>query len=277
MKISELPDNFEIETNEYQTKITKELLASLKEEVAEQLIDFVENVEYIHWLVSPNRPRAKDLPRDEQGRIIVNLTEPHILEDMDYFRPAGKHFEKHKCYTFLRPNKNPNSEFYKWFVEERRRCREGYVRESDGEWVTGYMYWYINYSPIMLTKTSKKSKKANRVEGFPLVWEGVYLRFHYLYQARENGMHAIELSRRGSGKSFCLASMMAKNLILGESSSMRKRVNTILTAYTKEYLASKDGTLSKFVPMIDFVADNTGFPRLRLRSSIKDMYCQNTG
>ena len=272
--IQELNEDFYIPTNEFQTEITKDFLMSLPEEVAEQLLDFVQNVEYIRNLISPSRRRAKDMPHDEQGRVIVDLANPHILENMDYFRPAALHFKEHGCYTFLRPNPNPNSEYRKWIDEEKRRCREGYVRESDGEWVTGYMYWYLNYCPIMLTRINKGKKKADRLEDFPEVWEGVYLRTHYIDQAREAGNHAIELARRGCGKSFGIASMMAKNLILGESSDMYKRVTTILTAYQKEYLADKDGTLSKFEPMINFVSENTEFPRLRLRSSSQDMFWQ---
>ena len=272
--IQELNEDFYIPTNEFQTEITKDFLMSLPEEVAEQLLDFVQNVEYIRNLISPSRRRAKDMPHDEQGRVIVDLANPHILENMDYFRPAALHFKEHGCYTFLRPNPNPNSEYRKWIDEEKRRCREGYVRESDGEWVTGYMYWYMNYCPIMLTKIVEGKKKADRVEDFPETWEGIYLRFHYLHNAREAGNHAIELARRGCSKSYTLASMMAKNLILGESVEVRKRVTTILTAYQKEYLADKDGTLSKFEPMINFVSENTEFPRLRLRSSSQEMFWQ---
>ena len=269
----ELSDDFYIPTNEFQTAITKDFLSTLPEEVAEQLLDFVTNVPYIQNLISPNRRRAKDMPHDEEGRVIVDLANPHILEDMDYFRPAALHFKKHGCYTFLRPNPNPNSEYKKWINEEKRRCREGFVRESDGEF-TGYMYWYMNYCPIMLTRVTEGKKKADRVEDFPETWEGIYLRFHYIHQARESGHHAIELARRGCSKSYSLASMMAKNLILGESTEVCKRVTTVLTAYQKEYLADKDGTLSKFEPMINFVSENTEFPRLRLRSSSQDMFWQ---
>lgn len=270
----DIREDFYIPTNELQTEITKDFLESMPEEVAEQFLDFVTNVEYIKNLINPNRRRAKDMPHDEQGRVIADLANPHILENMDYFRPAALHFKEHGCYTFLRPNPNPNSEYKKWITEEKRRCREGYVRESDGEWVTGYMYWYMNYCPIMLTKIEEGKKKASRIEDFPETWEGIYLRFHYLYQAREAGNHAIELARRGCSKSYTLASMMSKNLILGENSEVTKRVVTILTAYQKEYLSDKDGTLSKFEPMINFQSENTEFPRLRLRNSSQDMFWQ---
>lgn len=267
----ELSDDFYIPTNEFQTEITKEFMESMPDEVQQWFLEFIENVEFIKRLISPDRKRAKDCPKDDEGKIIVDITNPHILEDMDYFRPMALYYKEHNCYTYLRPNPNPNSEYRKLFDEEKRRCREGYIRESDGEWVTGYLYWYLNYCPIMLTRIEKGTNRASRVEDFPDMWEGIYWRFHYLDQARNEGEHAIELARRGCSKSFSLASIMAKNLILGESEKANKRVMTILTAYQKEYLGGKDGTLSKFEPMIDFVADNTEFPRLRLNSSMNDM------
>lgn len=267
----ELSDDFFIPTNEFQTAITKEYLSQYPDEVVEQFLEIINNVELVKRLISPHRKRAKDLPRDDKGRIIVDIANPHILEDMDYFRQMAIFYEKYGCYTFLRPNPNPNSEYRKLFDEELRRCREGYVRESDGEWVTGYMYWYMNYCPIMITKIDGRNKMANRVEGFPETWEGVYLMFHYLDQARKAGKHAIELARRGASKSYSLAAIMSHNLIVGENDTAKKRVMTVLTAYQKEYLGGKDGTLSKFEPIIDFVAENTEFPRLRLQSSMNDM------
>lgn len=256
--------------NEYQTPLNEETLKDIPNEVKEQLYDIINNVEFIQRLVSPNRQRAKDRPRDNDGKIIVDLANPHIVENIDYFRPTALHFKKYGCFTLLRPNSNPTSEYGKWLREERRRCWEGYIRPTDGEWVTGYMYWYLNYCPIMLAKKTG-AKTANRVEDFPEFWEGVYWRTHYLDQARKSGKHAIELARRGCGKSYTLASLMAHNFILGENAESHKRTMTVLTAYQKEYLAGKDGTLSKFVPMIDFIAEHTQFPRLRLRSSIQDM------
>lgn len=269
-----MDDTVVIQVNEYQTPITKGLLDKYPEFVQEQFLDFIDTVPLLKWMISPNRPRAKDLPRDDKGRIIVDITHPHILEDMDYFRPAAKFFEQNGCYSLLKPNANPNSEYGKWFSEEIRRCREGYVRESDGEWITGQMYWYMNYCQIMLNRKSDTSGVYLRVEDFPDFWEGIYYRFHYLEQARMRGKHCMELARRGCSKSFSLASMMSHNLILGENSENKRRVTSILTAYTKEYLAAKDGTLTKFTPMVDFCAEHTEFPRLMVKRSTAEMVWQ---
>lgn len=261
--------------NEYQTPLTDELLGSLPEEVKEELLETMNSVPLIKRLISPAREYAKDRPRDEQGRIIVDLANPHILEDMDYFRQPALHFMKHKCYTFLKPNSNPNSEYRKYWDEEIRRCREGYIRESDGEWVTGFLYWFLNYCPMMVNKVIPGTRKAVRIESFPFFFEGIYWRFHYLHQAREAGKHAIELAKRGCAKSYSLASIMSHNLILGESTEVKRRVITVLTAYQKEYLSdSKDGTLSKFKPGINFSFKNTPFPRLMLKNSPNEMAWQ---
>lgn len=261
--------------NKYQTELTEELMNTLPQEVQEQLLETLTTVEFVKRLISPNRPYARDLPRDEKGRIIVDITNPHIIEDADYFRQPAIHFLKHGCYTFLKPNSNPNSEFRKHWDEEKRRCYEGYVRESDGEWVTGFNYWFMNYCPMMVNKLIEGRKKAIRTEAFPFFFEGIYWRFHYLWQAREGGKHAIELAKRGCAKSYSLAAIMSHNLILGESEESNRRVITVLTAYQKEYLKDdKDGTLSKFKPSINFSFANTPFPHLMLKNSPNEMSWQ---
>lgn len=264
-----------INMNKYQTELTEELMNTLPQEVQEQLLEILTTVEFVKRLISPNRPYARDLPRDEKGRIIVDITNPHIIEDADYFRQPALHFLKYGCYTFLKPNSNPNSEFRRHWDEEKRRCYEGYVRESDGEWVTGFNYWFMNYCPMMVNKLIEGRKKAIRTEAFPFFFEGIYWRFHYLWQAREGGKHAIELAKRGCAKSYSLAAIMSHNLILGESEESNRRVITVLTAYQKEYLKDdKDGTLSKFKPSINFSFANTPFPHLMLKNSPNEMSWQ---
>lgn len=276
-----------IKMNKYQTELTEELVNSLPQEVQDQLFDIINNVEFVKRLISPTREYAKDRPRDDKGRIIVDLVNPHILENMDYFRPSAIHYEKYGTFTNLRPNANPNSEYGKWIREERRRIWDGYVRESDGEWVTGYLYWFLNYSPMMLSKIreykdkdgkKRKSKRADRVESLPECWEGIYWRFHCLDQASngglynnfEGGQHMAELASRGKGKSYSLASILNHIFVVGENEDAHEKVKGIVTAYQKEYL-TKDGVLNKFVDMANFCATNTQFPRRRLKNSLQEM------
>lgn len=267
-----------IEVNKYQTPLTDELLDTLPDEVRDQLFDIINNVEFVKRLISPSRGYAKDRPRDESGKIIVDLANPHILENMDYFRPTALHYEKYGTLTNLRPNANPNSAYGKWVREEKRRCWEGYVRESDGEWVTGYMYWFLNYSPIMLSKIRRGSKRADRIEALPECWEGIYWRFHCMNQASnggiynnfQGGQHMAELASRGKGKSYSLASILNHIFVLGENEEAHEKVKGIVTAYQKEYL-TKDGVLNKFVDMANFCASNTQFPRKRLKNSLQEM------
>lgn len=268
----------EIPVNKYQTPITEELLKKYPEEVVTAFMKDISSIEFIRRLISPDRKRAKDLERDDKGRIIVDIANPHILEDMEYFRPAGNFFKKHKCYTLLKPNSNPNSEYGKWLYTELDRIRNGMVRPSDGEWITGEFYYYLNYSPIKQSLVTGKSRAAQRVLNFPAIYEGTYLWEHYVEQARNGGIYndfqgaenAVMISKRGAGKSYNGASALARIFTCGDSKETCKEVTSYIIAYQKEYLI-KDGTLNKFTSMIDFAAENTQFPSRRLKNSLGDM------
>lgn len=256
--------------NKYQTKYSKEYLESLPKEVQEQYYDFITNVPYIQYLLSDNRPYARDLPRDEEGKIIVDVTKPHILEDTDYFRPSAIHYQQYGCFTKLKPNANPNSEFGKWIREEVRRCWEGYVRPSDGEWITGDMYFFLNYCPIQLIKKDSNGKSIRTID-FPKFWDGHYYKSHYLNQCRNEGHHAAELASRGKGKSYYAASMLAKRFILGESNDVKRKVQCVATASERKYIQGANQLLDMFQYYIDFCANNTEFPRQRITSSLQNL------
>lgn len=270
-----MEDKILVQTNEYQTPITEGLLSQYPDEVREQFMEFISTVPFIQNLISPSRPRIEELPRDEQGRAIVDITNPPTFENADYFRQSALYFLKEGVYTKLRPNPNPNSEYRKFWDREIERCYTGLLRESDGMWIPGYLYWFLNYCPMMINEYQKGKKKAIRKEGFGLFFEGIWLRYLYLRDARENGHHAAELAKRGCAKSYGLASIMSKNLILGESRETNRRNITVLTAYQKEYLKDdKDGTLSKFVPILSHLSKYTPFPRLMLKQSSNEMTWQ---
>lgn len=266
----------ELKFNKFQSTLEQLNIDSYPDEIKESFFDFLNNVPYIKALVSPDRPYAKDCPRDKEEKIIVDLTNPPIIEDTDYFRPVALHYQKYGCITKLRPNPNPNSEYGKWVREEVRRCFQGYIRPSDGAWVTGDMYFFLNYCPIVKVKRLQ-GKQGIRVVDFPDFLEGQWLKFMYIDQARKNAKHGSELASRGKGKSYTMASVLARRFILGEydplTKKITKRVESFVASYLKNYL-NEDGILNKFESYIDFCEQNTEFPRKRLISSINNMHWQ---
>lgn len=264
--------------NECQTSYEDLNLNRYPEEIKQQYDEFMATVPYLQHLSSPDRPRARDLPRDKYGRIIVNVTHPHILEDMDYFRPSALHYMETGRYCDYAPNANPNSPYMKWFAEETRRCWYGYVRPSDGEWIPGDYYFFLNYCPMNLTDDKKRSgNRAKRVKGFPRVWEGNYLRSHYLEQARNHGHHGAELASRGKSKSSYGAALLAKRFVMGEDSDVKSGVVSYITASDKKYLvANGDQTLDKFEFIINFIAQQTDlqWPSQRITSTLQNMQWQ---
>lgn len=187
-----------VETNKYQTPITDELKSHYPDEVWEQFIEFINTVPLIKSLINPNRPNIKDLPRDNKGRAIIDITNPPIYEDANYFRQTALYYLKNGTYCKLKPNSNPNSEYRKFWDREKDRIWNGLLRESDGMWISGFLYWFLNYCPMMINIYKEGQKKAIRKESFPYFFEGIWLRFMYLYDAREHGHHAVELAKRGA-------------------------------------------------------------------------------
>lgn len=261
-----------IELNKYQSTVEELKLDSYPQEVQNQFYEYIESVPFIQRLISKKRPLASELPKDENGRIKIDLTNPPIIEDTDYFRPVALYFEKSNKTKLCpyRPNANPNSEFGKWFKEEVNRIWNGYTRKSDGAWVTGDMYFYLNYCPIIQSKIRKGTKIADRITDLPEFWEGIFWRSHYVEQARLEGHHCAEIAKRGASKSYFVASILAKLFTVGENKETCQNVRGMVTAYQKEYL-TKDGTLNKFIDMIDFLAQQTQFPSKRLKSSLQEM------
>ena len=152
------------------------------------------------------------------------------------------------------------------------------VRESDGEWITGDMYFYLNYFPIIQTKMIEGTNIGDRVTDFPEVWEGVYWRFHYWNQARYGGLydgfkggkHCVEIASRGKSKSYSFGSKLVRNFVVGENVTTKSKVRSLIAAYQKEYLI-KDGTLNKFIDGITHCAKHTQFPSRRLKQSMSDL------
>ena len=256
--------------NKCQSSLEELELEKYPQEVQEMFWDFLNNVPFIRWMVSPSRPLVSELPRDEQGRAIIDVTHPPILENSDYFRQTAMQWQETGKYTNLKPNANPNSEFGRWRNEEKRRGWEGYVDPSTGMWVTGDYYWMLNYCPMHLVKKSDKGM-ALRIVAPPRFWDGQFFVSHYFYQARQHGHHAAELASRGRGKTTLGAAMLAKRFILGETEENKEEVQCFVTAADRNKLMNPNQILTVFVDNIDFCAKNTQFAARRLKSSNQEL------
>ncbi len=265
--------------NKHQTVLNEELKDSLPKEVWLELLDYISSVEYIKRLIAPEHIRgyAKDRPKSENyhdGRIEVDLSNPHILEDMDYFREKALYFEKHGKYTHLTPNPNPKSEYAEFWKDELRKWKDGVVRESDGEWIPGQLYFYWNYSPIWLVETvgitKDGKKKGERRRKFPKPWLGDYLFYHYMEQGRVRGQHGKLLKTRGVGFSFKMGSISPCNMYTLPGSG---NPNFHL-ASEKTFLSGDKGIWGKVLDTLDWIAETTPLPKMRLVDDTRNMNVQ---
>lgn len=260
----------EIKFNKCQTPLSELQLEKYPKEVQEQFWDFLNNVPFIRRMVSADRPLISTLPRDKEGRAIIDITHPPILEDSNYFRPSALAFKKNKGkYTTLRPNANPNSDYGKWLYGERERGWKGYCNPKTGMWVTGDYYWMLNFCPMHLVE--EENGVSIRTVAHPRFWDGQFLMSLYVMYARIHGHHAAALASRGKGKTSFGGGLLARRCIIGESENNRKEVQCMVTAVDRTKLMDTNQILRVFKDNLDHCAKNTQFASRRLKSSDVEM------
>jgi hypothetical protein len=276
----------DIKMNSYQTLLTDELKESVPKEVWQDVLEYISQVKMIQNLIAHEDVRGfikdkpfmtyinddgKEVPY-EDGRRVVDITNPHILEDMDYFRERAIFFNKNGRYTNLIPNGNPKSEYAQFWRNELEKWKYGVVR-PDGEWIPGELYFYWNYVQIPLTKKDKKTKsrkRADRVRDFPRPWLGDYLFHHYVHAAKEEGQHGKLLKTRGVGFSLKTASWSPRNMYVLPGP---QNPNFHL-ASEKTFLSGDKGIWGKVLDNLDWIATHTPFPRMRLVDGKRAMEVQ---
>lgn len=259
-----------VKFNKCQTPLEDLHLENYPAEVQEQFWDFLNNVPFIRWMVSPDRPLVSELPRDNEGRAIIDITHPPILEDSDYFRPSALAYKANKGrYVLLRPNANPNSDFGKWLYSQRERGWNGYCNPTTGMWVTGDYYWMLNFCPMHLVEN--ENGIDIRTVAHPRFWDGQFLMSHYFLQARTHGHHAAELASRGKGKTSFGGGLLAKRCIIGESENNKTEVQCMVTAVDRTKLMDTNQILRVFKDNLDHCAKYTQFASHRLKSSDQEM------
>lgn len=179
------------------------------------------------------------------------------------FRQAAIFFQEHGCYT-LAPR--GTTDYNAYWEQETQRCLNGYVA-PDGDSITGYHYFYLNYSPIMkleeveyTDRNGNKRTRRERIFGFPRFWDYDYYYFHAIEQAEDEGKHMAVLKSRQRGYSFKGASMLVRNYELIPGSK------NFAVASEQKFLVG-DGLLTKAWQIMDFIDKNTAWSKQRLTST----------
>lgn len=202
------------------------------------------------------------------------------------FREEGIRFMKSGFYT---PDPWGSPGWQDYWVEQLRRCREGYT--VGGCHITGHHYGYMNFAPIQKLDTNSirsSSKNAKKITGFPDFWDGDYNFFHCMDIARNGlgvggsiaeqtakmkglglavninpihlngGWHMLAGKARRKGYSFKNAWVCANNYNTIPSSL------SMIGAYDKAYLYGKGkGTMVMASNYLNFLNDSTGWRKSR--------------
>lgn len=189
----------------------------------------------------------------------MHKVEVKRCDDANKFRPAALKFEKYKYYTSAPPGTTAYMDFWD---EEMTRCIHGYTT-PDGEYITGYFYFYLNYTRIIKTseviKLDSRNKKRtiiSRPESFPRFYDYDRAYFEAIEAAEEAGKHLVVIKKRGAGYSYKGASMLCRNFYCIPKSK------SFAIAAEAEYL-TKDGILNKAWEMMSFIDINTAWGKKR--------------
>lgn len=177
----------------------------------------------------------------------------------DKFRQAAIYFQRHNYYC---PYPEGTTEYLKYWDREKERSINGYTAE-DGDWISGYNYFYLNYCPILrlteeeyIDRFGNVKKRRVRSREFPDFYDYDYYYYLSVQEAEDNGNHMAVLKSRGKGYSFKGGSMLCRNYFLIPES------RSIAVASEQGYLL-KDGLLSKAWDFMDFIDTNTAWTKKR--------------
>lgn len=149
------------------------------------------------------------------------------------------------------------SEYMSYWTTEQDRCINGYTAD-DGDFISGYNYFYLNYCPILRIVNKEVNGKVKAVSEvtFPDFWDYDYYYFQTVEEAQLQGKHLCVLKSRRRGYSYKAASMMCRNYYLVPNTS------SYVYASNKQYLTD-DGVLTKAWNYMDFIDEHTAWGKKR--------------
>lgn len=181
------------------------------------------------------------------------------IKNSDKFRQPALEFIKTEKYCQYPAG---CTEYYTYWDEQKDRCINGYTAE-DGDYITGYNYFYINFCPMQrivntVTKLPNGETKVKRdsVVTFPDFYDYDYFYFQAVQEAEDKGKHICLLKSRRKGYSYKGGAMACRNYYLIPNSK------TYIYASNKQYL-TEDGILTKAWDYMDFIDKNTAWGKKR--------------
>jgi len=180
------------------------------------------------------------------------------FKNTDKFRPAVLHYEKNGFYCAATKG---TSSYKDYWDEEIERCKYGFTAE-DGDFITGYHYYYLNFCQINRIVIDKKTKKPIPKFWFPRFFDYDHEFFMIVEECEKQGKHLAVLKARRKGYSYKIAAMLARNFYLYPNSK------NYAYASENEFLV-KDGILSKVWQYMDFIDENTAWYKKRQKIDTK--------
>ena len=176
------------------------------------------------------------------------------IKNSDKFRQPALSFIKTGQFC---PHPKGTAEYMRFWTEEQKRCVDGYTAD-DGDYISGYNYFYLNYCPINRTVNRVIDGKLQRTQEvtFPDFWDYDYYYFQSVEQAQEEGKHLCVLKSRRKGYSYKSGAMLCRNYYLVPNSK------SYVYASNKQYLTD-DGVLTKAWDYMDFIDEHTAWGKKR--------------
>ena len=195
----------------------------------------------------------------EDRQIVSKIDFYKPIKNSNKFRKPALQYIETGSYCSYPKN---TTEYFQFWDKEIKYCIDGYTAE-DGDWISGYNYFYLNYCPIsrVVYETytdrfgNQKKRKVKKVE-FADFWDYDYYYFTAIQEAEESGTHMCVLKARRRGYSFKGAAMACRNYYLIPDSK------TYIYASNKQYL-TEDGILTKAWDYMDFIDKNTAWGKKR--------------
>ena len=181
------------------------------------------------------------------------------IKNSNKFRQPAITFQNNGKYCFAPAG---TAEYLEHWGLEAERCINGFTAQ-DGDWISGYNYWYLNYCPIQRIVEEEFTdrygvKKTRRVKNreFPDFYDYDYFFFLAVQEAEEQGKHLVVLKSRRKGYSFKCGAMMDRNYYLIPESK------SYAYAAENEFLI-KDGIITKAWEYMDFIDEHTAWGKKR--------------